>query len=173
MELITKEILIHYTHFSKAVRVFGVVKVILPSDQIFQSQPRQPFHFPICPRLDQERRTQPDKINFIPGENVLDKKRLTIMEDVAPWCYKWMGWIGNLQRGVYAHTMQPLTVLIIDLWFLFNFFRWYLSFLGDIFSLFHLARSQGRLAADCPQISQVPASAHQRQYWYKTLFKRI
>ena len=74
MELITKEILIHYTHFSKAVRVFGVVKVILPSDQIFQSQPRQPFHFPICPRLDQERRTQPDKINFIPGENVLDKK---------------------------------------------------------------------------------------------------
>ena len=102
MELITKEILIHYTHFSKAVRVFGVVKVILPSDQIFQSQPRQPFHFPICPRLDQERRTQPDKINFIPGENVLDKKRLTIMEDVAPWCYKWMGWIGNLRRGVYA-----------------------------------------------------------------------
>ena len=76
MELITKEILIYYTYFLKTVRVFhsfGVLKVILASDQIFQSQPRQPFQFHIWPRLDRERRTRPDEINFIAGDFFLTK----------------------------------------------------------------------------------------------------
>ena len=41
--------------------------------------------------------------------------------------------------------------------------------MGYIFSLFYLAGSQLRKLADCPQISQVPASDHQRQYWYKKI----